>query len=342
MESSTSPERFARAADPNVTMRAVGHDEYGSPDVLEIRDIPRPVPGHGEVLVRVRAASVQPLDWHLLRGKPYLVRLQYGLRRPKRNIPGADLAGTVEAIGEGVTLWDVGDDVFGEKGGACAEFVTVAEDLLTAKPAGLSFEEAAAVPVAGFTALQGLRDKGRIRSGQSVLINGASGGVGTFAVQIAKSYGAVVSGVCSGRNVDMVRSLGADHVIDYTREDYTRTGERYDLILDTVGTNSLTANRRALKTTGTYVSVGSTQMGNWIGPLTHVFKIMLASIFGSQQMKPFLARADREDLEYLGKLMEEGKVRSVIDRSYPLAEVPEAIRYVEEGHARGKVVISVS
>lgn len=342
MESSPSPESFAGAADRNVTMRAVAHDEYGSPDVLGIRDIPRPVPGHGEVLVRVRAASVQPLDWHLLRGKPYLVRLQYGLRRPKRNIPGADLAGTVEAIGEGVTLWRVGDEVFGEKGGACAEFVAVAETLLTAKPAGLSFEEAAAVPVAGFTALQGLRDKGRIRSGQSVLINGASGGVGTFAVQIAKSYGAVVSGVCSGRNVDLVRSLGADHVIDYTREDYTRTGERYDLILDTVGSKSLTANRRALKATGTYVSVGSTQMGDWIGPLTHVFQVMLASVFGSQHMKSFLARADREDLEYLGTLMEEGKVRSVIDRSYPLAEVPEAIRYVEEGHARGKVVISVS
>jgi len=341
MESSTSPEKFAGASDPKVTMRAVAHDEYGSPDVLEIRDIPRPVPGHGEVLVRVRAASVQPLDWHLLRGKPYLVRLQYGLRRPKRNIPGADLAGTVEAIGEGVTLWDVGDEVFGEMGGACAEFVAVAENLLTAKPATLSFEEAAAVPVAGFTALQGLRDKGRIRSGQSVLINGASGGVGTLAVQIAKSYGAVVTGVCSSRNVDLVRSLGADHVIDYTREDYTRTGEGYDLILDTVGSKSLTANRRALKATGTYVSVGSTQMGDWIGPLTHVFRVIVASIFRSQHMKPFLARADREDLEYLSKLIKDGEVRPVIDRSYSLAEVPDAIRYVEEGHARGKVVISI-
>jgi NADPH:quinone reductase-like Zn-dependent oxidoreductase len=276
-----------------------------------------------------------------MRGTPYLVRIQAGLSKPKRKTRGADLAGQVEAVGKSVTRLQPGDEVFGEASGAFAEYVAASEKVLAPKPPNISFEEAAAVPVAALTALQGLRDKAKIQSGHKVLINGASGGVGTFAVQIAKSFGAEVTGVCSSRNIDMVRSIGADDVIDYTQDDFTQTGQRYDVILDMVGSRSLSDCKRALNPEGVYVSVGADEMGDWIGPLTHVFKVLLASRVGSQKMVPMLAKVSKEDLAVLGELLESGIVIPVIDRTYPLEETAEAIRYLEEGHARGKVVITV-
>ncbi len=322
-------------------MKAIVHDSYGSPDVLGLREIEKPVIGDDQVLVRVKAASVNPLDWHFMRGTPYLVRIQAGLSKPKRKTRGADLAGQVEAVGKSVTRLQPGDEVFGEASGAFAEYVAASEKVLAPKPPNISFEEAAAVPVAALTALQGLRDKAKIQSGHKVLINGASGGVGTFAVQIAKSFGAEVTGVCSSRNIDMVRSIGADDVIDYTQDDFTQTGQRYDVILDMVGSRSLSDCKRALNPEGVYVSVGADEMGDWIGPLTHVFKVLLASRVGSQKMVPMLAKVSKEDLAVLGELLESGIVIPVIDRTYPLEETAEAIRYLEEGHARGKVVITV-
>jgi NADPH:quinone reductase-like Zn-dependent oxidoreductase len=322
-------------------MKAIVHDSYGSPDVLGLEEIDKPVIGDDQVLVRVKAASVNPLDWHFMRGTPYLVRIQAGLSKPKRKTRGADLAGQVEAVGKSVTRLQPGDEVFGEASGAFAEYVAASEKVLAPKPPNISFEEAAAVPVAALTALQGLRDKAKIQSGHKVLINGASGGVGTFAVQIAKSFGAEVTGVCSSRNIDMVRSIGADDVIDYTQDDFTQTGQRYDVILDMVGSRSLSDCKRALNPEGVYVSVGADEMGDWIGPLTHVFKVLLASRVGSQKMVPMLAKVSKEDLAVLGELLESGIVIPVIDRTYPLEETAEAIRYLEEGHARGKVVITV-
>jgi len=322
-------------------MKAIMHDSYGSPDVLELKEIDKPVIRDDQVLVRVKAASVNPLDWHYMRGLPYLVRLQSGLSKPKRKRRGADLAGQVVAVGKDVARLQTGDEVFGEAGGAFAEYVAASEKVLAHKPANVSFEAAAAAPVAGQTALQGLRDKGQIQPGQKVLINGASGGVGTFAVQIAKSFGADVTGVCSSANVDMVRSIGADGVIDYTQEDFTQSEQRYDVMLDTVGNHSLSECKRVLNPDGVYVSVGSNTMGDWIGPLTHVSRVMTASWIGSQRLVPMLATANREDLAVLGELLESGDVTPVIDRSYPLEETAAAIRYLEEGHAKGKVVITV-
>jgi len=322
-------------------MKAIVQDKYGSPDVLELREIDQPVVKDDDVLVRVHAASVNPADWHLLTGTPYVARMASGLRKPKVQIPGLDMAGRVEAVGGNVTQFRPGDEVFGQNASAYAEYVCVPEDGIAPKPANLTFEQAAAIPVAGITALQGLRDKGRLQPGQKVLIIGASGGVGTFAVQLAKAFGAEVTGVCSTRNVDMVRLIGADHVIDYTQEDFTRSGQRYDLIFQLAGTRSPSDCRRALTSKGTLLLSSGESSGRWIGPLGRIIKAVLLSPFVSQRLAPFEAKRSKEDLQVLKQLIEAGKVMPVIDRTYSLSEVPEAIRYLEEGHARGKVVVTV-
>ncbi len=321
-------------------MRAVVYLDYGSPDVLRLEDIEKPTAGDNEVLIEVRAASVNPLDWHYMRGRPYIVRILAGLHKPKFTRLGVDVAGQVEAVGRNVTLFRPGDEVFGACRGAFAEYVCASEGALALKPTNASFEQAAAVPVAALSALQGLRDKGQIQPGQKVLINGAAGGVGTFAVQIAKVFGADVTGVCSTRNVGMVRSIGADQVIDYTQEDFTKSGQRYDLILDMIGNHSFSNRRRALTTEGTLVLVGGPDKGRWLGGLTGLLKGVVLSRFVSAKVLPFLARVNKKnDLILMQGLLEAGKVTPVIDRSYPLSDVPEAVRYLEQGHARGKVVI---
>jgi NADPH:quinone reductase-like Zn-dependent oxidoreductase len=322
-------------------MKAIVQDRYGSPDVLELREIGTPAPKHHEVLVRVRAAAVHPGDWLLMRGRPYLMRLGTGLRGPRKRIPGFDVAGHVEAVGKGVTELQPGDEVFGEGKGSLAEYACAREDRLAAKPANLTFEQAAAAPVSALTALHALRDHGRVQPGQKVLINGASGGIGTFAVQIAKDLGAEVTGVCSTPNVEMVRSLGADHVIDYTRDDFTRSGLQYDLILDNVANHSLSDCRRALTAKGMLIPNNGTSGGRWVGPLGRMGKAALLSPFVSQKLRSFLSTASTEDLLVLGGLIEAGKVTPVIDRTYPLSEAAEALGHVGAGHARGKVVISV-
>src|SRR5437879_6050922 len=323
-------------------MKAIVHRCYGSADVLKFEDIEKPIAADDQVLVKVHAASVNPLDWHYMRGTPYIVRMDSGFGKPENPRLCVDFAGTVEAVGKNVKRFKPGDEVFGGKFGAFAEYVTVREDrALALKPANLTFEQAASVPIAALTALQGLRDKGRIQPGQKVLINGASGGVGTFAVQIAKSFGADVTGVCSTKNVDLVRSIGADHVIDYTQEDFTKSGQRYDLILDNVGSHSLLEYRRALTPKGIFVIVGGPTNGQWIGPMVTPLKALMLSPFVSQKFAPFLAELNQEDLTIMRDLMQAGKVTPVIDRRYKLSEVPAAIRYLEEGHARGKVVIAV-
>ncbi|MEA2692837.1 MAG: hypothetical protein QOJ16_2224 [Acidobacteriota bacterium] len=304
-------------------------------------EVAKPTPKDDEVLIRIRAASVNPRDWHYMRGTPYLVRTQAGLRKPKVTRLGADVAGQVETVGKNVTQFQPGDEVFGVCAGAFAEYACAPEGALVRKPANVTFEQAAAVPVAAFTALQGLRDKGRIQRGQKVLINGASGGVGTFAVQIAKAFEAEVTGVCSTRNIDMVRSIGADHVMDYTREDFTKSGQRYDLIFDVVGNHSLSDRRRALTAEGTLVLVGGPDEGRWLGPLTGILKAVVLSRLGSQKLLPVMAHASKDDLIVMQELLEGGKVTPVIDRIYPLRDVPEAVLYLEEGHARGKVVITM-
>lgn len=325
-------------------MKAIVYCEYGTAEVLKLEDVEKPVPTDDQALIRVRAAAVNPLDWHTMRGTPYLMRVQTGLRKPKVTRLGVDFAGTVEAVGRNITKLKPGDDVFGVRSGALAEYVCAREDRgVILKPANLTFEQAASVPVAAITALQGLRDKGKIQPGQKVLINGASGGVGTFAVQIAKSFGADVTGVCSTKNLDMVRLLGADRVIDYTREDFTQSAERYDLVLDNVGNRSLLEFKRVLKPKGTYVMIGGggPNDGRWIGPMARPVNGLLLSPFVSQNFVMLLADVNRDDLTILSDLMRAGKVTPVIDRRYKLSEVPEAIRYLEEGHARGKVVITM-
>jgi NADPH:quinone reductase-like Zn-dependent oxidoreductase len=322
-------------------MKAIVYHDYGSPDVLRLEEIEKPVPNDNQLLIRVRAASVNPLDWHTMRGTPYFMRFQAGLQKPEVTRLGVDYAGTVEAVGKSVTQFKPGDEVFGARTGAFAEYVSALEDrAVVLKPANLTFEQAASVPVAAITALQALRDKGKIQPGQKVLINGASGGVGTFAVQIAKSFGAEVTGVCSTRNVDMVRSIGADQVIDYTKEDFTKSGQRYDLILDNVGNHSLSECRHVLNPKGKYIMVGG-PAGRWIDPLPRAIKAVVMSKFVSQDMDMFLAKLNKQDLTMLRDLMQAGKVRPVIDRRYSLSEVPQAIRYLEGGHARGKVVITL-
>jgi NADPH:quinone reductase-like Zn-dependent oxidoreductase len=320
-------------------MKAIVYRRYGSPDVLAVEEVDNPAVKDGDVLVRVHAAALNPFDWHLLRGIPYVVRPTSGWRKPKRNTPGIDVAGVVEAVGANVTSLRPGDEVFGEKSRACAEYVCGPEKLFVHKPANLTFEQAAAVPVAAVTALQALRDKGRVQPGQKVLINGASGGCGTFAVQLAKSFGAVVTGVCSTPNVDMVRSIGADHVIDYTKEDFTRSRQRYDLIIDNVGSPSLLSCRRALSPNGILVVVGAPE-GRWVAPVARVVVATVLSRFGSRKFVPHLTDTTRDDLILLKELLEAGTVVPVIDRSYPLAEVPDAIRYLETLRARGKVIIT--
>ncbi|HEX3527829.1 MAG TPA: NAD(P)-dependent alcohol dehydrogenase [Thermoanaerobaculia bacterium] len=320
-------------------MKAIVYHDYGSSDVLRCEEIEKPVAGDDEVLIKVHAASVNPLDWHLMRGTPYLGRLWFGLLKPKDTRLGRDVAGQVEAVGRNVTRLKPGDEVFGACSGALAEYACASESALAVKPENLTFAQAASVPVAAFTALQGLRDKGRIRPGQKVLINGAAGGVGTFAVQIAKSFGADVTGVCSTRNVGMVLSIGADQVIDYTREDFTCNGQRYDLILDCIGNHSLSACRRVLNSQGIYIVIGGPD-GRWIGPLALLIKALVLSRFVSQSLVMLMARRSQEDLTVLRELMEGRKVTPVIDRRYGLSEVAEAIRYLEEGHARGKVVVT--
>jgi len=331
------------AAGGGELMNAIVYHEYGTADVLRLEEIERPVLGNNQVLIEVRAAAANPLDWHYMRGTPYLMRMDSGLFRPKSTRLGVDVSGRVVAVGENVTRFKPGDEVFGTAGGAFAEYARASEDKVVLKPANLSFEQAAAVPVAALTALQGLRDKGRLQPGQKVLINGASGGVGTFAVQIAKSFGAEVTGVCSTRNVEMVRALGADHVIDYTKEDFSQSSDRYDLILDNVGNRSLGDFRRVMNPEGIYVLIGGggPDDGRWIGPFARVIKACLLSPFVSEELVMLLASINKDDLLLMKELMEEGKVTPVIDRTYALSEVPEAIRYLEKGHARGKVIITV-
>jgi len=324
-------------------MKAIVFTKYGSPDVLELKDVEKPAPRPDQVLVKVHAASANPLDWHLMRAEPFLARLENGLLKPKNTRLGADVAGRVEAVGKNVTQFQVGDEVFGAMSlktlGGFAEYVCAPENLLALKPANLSFEQAAAVPEAAITALQGLRNAGHIQQGQKVLVNGASGGVGTFAVQVAKSFGTEVTGVCSTRNLELVRSIGADHVIDYTKEDFTKTGQRYDLIYDAVGNRSLADYKRALTPQGTCVIAGFTSL-----PLLFQHMILGPRISKTGPQKIGLmetAAPNQNDLLFLKELLEVGKVVPVIDRRYPLAETAEAIRYLEAGHARGKVIITV-
>jgi len=320
-------------------MKAAVYLRYGPPEGLKIMEVEKPAPKDHEVLIKVRAASVNPLDWKLMRGKPYVARLFLGLRQPKTTQPGVDVAGQVEEAGRDVTRFKAGDAVFGACRGALAEYARTPDSALVVKPDNLSYEQAASAPVAAFTALQGLRDKGRIQPGQRVLVNGAAGGVGTFAVQVARSFGADVTGVCSARNVEMVRSLGADRVIDYTREDFTTDTQRYDLIFDCVGNHPLSACRRALSTEGVCVMVGGPDA---LGPLlARALMARVLSRFVRQTFVGFIARRNQEDLTLMSELMATGKVRPVIDRRYRLSEAPEALRYLAEGHARGKVVIVV-
>ena len=325
-------------------MKAVVQDTYGSATVLETRSIDRPEITEGEVLVRVRAAGVNLGDWAVMSGLPYIARPAYGLRKPKNAVRGTDVAGTVEAVGTGVRRFQPGDEVFGwcsALGGAFAEYVSVSEDALASKPANLNFEQAAAVPMAGIVALQALRDHGGVRDGQKVLINGASGGIGTFAVQIAKALGAEVTGVCSTRNVDLVRSIGADHVIDYTCEDFTQKDQRYDFILDNVANHSLSDLRRALAPTGTLVPNGGGFDNHWFAGGGRVIGAHVLNRFVGHRLRPFLVSPKLEDLVVLKELIEAGKVTPVIDRAYPLGEAPDAIGHVGGGHARGKVTVTV-
>ena len=324
-------------------MKAIVYTKYGPPDVLKLKEVEKPTPKDNEVLIKIHAASVNPLDWHLMRADPFLVRLVTGLLNPKNKILGADVAGRVEEVGKNVKQFQPGEEVFGDISacgfGAFAEYVSVPENVLVLKPANISFEEAAAVPLAAVTALQGLRDKGQVQPGQKVLINGASGGVGTFAVQIAKSFGAEVTGVCSTRNSDMVRSIGADQVIDYTQEDFTQNGQRYDLIVDAVGNRSVSDYKRALSPKGVCVIIGYSSP---VLLLQHMFQGTWISMTGSKRiglmgtMKP-----NKKDLVFMKELLEAGKVKPVIDRRYPLSEVAKALRYLEDGHAHGKVIITV-
>jgi len=321
-------------------MKAIVQDEYGSPDVLALQEIDKPEIGDGDVLVRVHAAGINIGDWHVMRGMPKIMRPVFGLRRPKDRVPGTDIAGTVEAVGKDVKQFQPGDEVFGWCKGAFAEYACAGADDLLPKPADLTFEQAAALGGSAFTALQALRDHGKVQPGQKVLITGASGGVGTFAVQIAQSLGAEVTGVCSTRNIDMVKSIGADHVIDYTTDDFTRGEQRYDLILDMVGNHSFSDTRRALTPDGALLSTGAPVEG-WIGGLSHFVKANVVSLFVHQQARPFVATNTKEDLATLKELAEAGRVTPVIDKTYPLNEAADAMAHVGEGHAQGKTVITV-
>src|SRR5438874_3079901 len=333
-----------QTAAPNHPMKAIVYSDYGLSN-LKLENIEKPVPNDDQILVKVRAASINPYDWHFVEGTPYIMRmLGVGLRKPKDIQLGVDFAGTVEAVGKNVTQFKPGDEVFGGRDGAFAEYVCPRADrAVTLKPATITFEQAASVNIAGITALQALRDKGKVQPGQKVLINGASGGVGTFAVQIAKSFGADVTGVCSTRNVDLVQSLGADHVIDYTKEDFAKGEQRYDVILDNVPNHSLSECRRILTPNGKYVMIGGggANDNRWAGPFGRVIKTMVMSPFINQKMGMMMADSNHNDLSILADMMQSGKLKPIIDRTYKLNELSAAIAYVEEGHARGKVVITV-
>jgi len=322
-------------------MKAIVQHKFGSPDVLELQDIDKPAIEDDQVLIRVRATSVNPYDWHMMTGTPYIARISAGLLKPKQTTPGVDVAGKIESVGKNVTQFQPGDDVFGGSPGAFAEYSRAREEGIVLKPANLTYEQAAAVTLAGLTALQGLRDKGRIQPGHKVLINGASGGIGTFAVQIAKALGAEVTGVCSTRNMDMVRSIGADHVVDYTAEDFTGRGEHYDLFLDLVGNRSLSECGDVLTPDGIYVAVSGPKKNRLLGPLMRTLRLLLVSRFGSHKMVGMLTGRSQEDLLDLRDLLESGKVTPVIDRQYGLTEAAEAMRHQEQGHAQGKTVITV-
>ncbi len=322
-------------------MKAMVQDNYGTARVLKTREIATPAIGDDQVLVRVKAAGVNPADWAIMSGLPYIARPVYGLRRPKNAVRGTDVAGTVEAVGAAVTRFQPGDEVFGWCDGSYAEFAAASEDALAPKPANLTFEQAASVPMAAMVALQAVRDHGKVGPGQRVLVNGASGGIGTFAVQIAKALGAEVTGVCSTRNVEMVRSIGADHVIDYTREDFTRSGQRYDLILDNVANHSLTDLRRALTPTGMLVPNGGGFDHRWMASGGRLVRAVVLFRFGGQRLGNFLLSQKLADLVALKDLIEAGTVTPVIDRTYPLSETAQAIGHVGDGHARGKVAITV-
>jgi NADPH:quinone reductase-like Zn-dependent oxidoreductase len=323
------------------TMKAIVHERYGPPSLLQLREVAKPQVGPSDVLVRVRAASLNAGDWYAVTGL-LVARTRNGLRRPSSPGVAADLAGVVEAVGEDVTRFRPGDEVFGVRGGALAEYVCVAEDrALVPKAPELTFEQAAAIPVAGLTALQGLRDKGGIQAGQQVLVNGASGGVGTFAVQLARSLGADVTAVCSTRNVEQARSLGAHHVIDYTHDNFTTSGKRYDLVLDVAGSRSWRELRRVLRPESTFVMVGAPKGNGLLGPLGHIAKVRLASLRASQTVRFFIAQPNKEDLELLQQLVVAGEVEPVIERRYELREAPEALAYLGEGHAQGKLVVTI-
>lgn len=322
-------------------MKGWVHRCYGGPDIVQYEELPKPVAADDEVIVKVRAASVNPLDWHYMRGKPYVMRLMgSGVGSPKDPLLGVDFSGVVESVGKSVTNFKPGDEVFGGRDGAFSEYVRVrASRNIVVKPANISFEEAAAVPIAAITALQAVRDFGKLKAGEKILVNGASGGVGTFAVQIAKALGAEVTGVCSGRNVELVRSLGADHVIDYTREDFTEGATKYDLIVDNVVTHSFSDYGRVLTDTGRFVIVGSTNDGEYLGPMADAIKASVYDPMVSQEFSFMMSSMKPEDLATLRDMLAAGKIRSAIDRTYKFSEVPEAIRYLETGRARGKVVV---
>jgi NADPH:quinone reductase-like Zn-dependent oxidoreductase len=335
---STTKERMGQS----MTMQAIVQDQYGSADVLQLQEVDKPTIGDGDVLVRVHAAGVHVGDWHLMTGRPYLMRIiGFGFRAPKARVRGMDVAGVVEAVGKHVTRFQAGDAVFGTCDGSFAEYACAREDMLMPKPAHLTFEQAAAVPTSAYTALQALRDAGKIQPAQKILIVGASGGVGLFAVQIAKSFGAEVTGVCSTTKMHIVRSIGADRVIDYTQEDFTQSGQQYDLILDMAGNRSLSQIRRALTPHGTLVLVGGEAGGQWIGAVSRSLQALLVSPFVRHKLRPLASKPRKEDLQILTDLIKATKVMPVIDRTYPLREVPDAIRYLHTGQARGKIIITV-
>jgi len=322
-------------------MKAIVYTEYGSPDVIEFKEVEKPSPKDNEVLIKIHVASLNALDWHLMRGKPFAVRLMLGgLSKPKITQPGRDAAGVVEAVGKNVTQFKPGDEVFGAGSGTCAEYACADENKIVLKPANITFEEAASVPIAAITALQGLRDKGMIQPGQKVLVDGSGGGVGTFAVQIAKSLGAEVTAVCSTKNIETARSIGADYVIDYTQEDFTKSGKCYDLILGANAYHSIFGYRRALSQNGIYVGAGGGGQSLLVMLLGMMLQSLL-SLIGSKKMYGFMAKIIKKDLVFLKELLAAGKIVPVIDKSYPLSETAAAIRYLEEGHARGKVIITM-
>ena len=322
-------------------MHAITYRRYGSPGVLKLEEVEKPIPSDQEVLIQVRAASVNPLDWHFLRGTPYPLRIMTGLLRPKFSRLGVDVAGLVDAVGRSVTQLKPGDEVFGMARGAFAEYACAPERTLAIKPAGVTFEQAASIPIAGITALQGLRGIDESGSGKRVLINGASGGVGTFAVQIAKALGADVTAVCSTRNVEQAESLGADRVVDYSREDFTRSGTRYDIVFDVAGSRSWSEVRRVLEPHGTLVMVGAPEGDRWLGPVSHLAKGRLASLRGDPKAVFFIAKFNKPDMDVLRELVESRKVKPAIERRYELSEIADALRYMGEGHARGKLVVTV-